>query len=73
VGHHVDFDVEMINAALEKLECGRLKNKALDIDMMHRKLNDITDKQFSLNELSEIYKTPRNSSTEDATKRLCYF
>jgi hypothetical protein len=28
---------------------------------MHRKLNDITDKQFSLNELSEIYKvqTPR--------------
>jgi hypothetical protein len=22
---------------------------------MHRKLNDITDKQFSLNELSEIY------------------
>jgi DNA polymerase-3 subunit epsilon len=65
----------MINAALEKLECGRLKNEALDIDMMHRKLNDITDKQFSLNELSEIYKlnTERNSSTEDATKRLCYF
>jgi DNA polymerase-3 subunit epsilon len=56
VGHHVDFDVEMINAALEKIECGRLKNEALDIDMMHRKLNDITDKQFSLNELSEIYK-----------------
>jgi DNA polymerase-3 subunit epsilon len=35
-GHHVDFDVEMINAALEKLECGRLKNEALDIDMMHQ-------------------------------------
>jgi DNA polymerase-3 subunit epsilon len=47
----------------------------LDIDMMHLKLNDITDKQFSLNQLSEIYKIPqseRNSSTEDATKRLCF-
>jgi DNA polymerase-3 subunit epsilon len=76
VGHHVDFDVEMINAALEKLECGRLKNEALDIDMMHRKLNDITDKQFSLNELSEIYKvtnTERNSSTEDAYKTALLF
>jgi DNA polymerase-3 subunit epsilon len=50
VGHHVDFDVEMINIALEKLECGWLKNEALDIDMMHRKLNDITDKH-SLNQL----------------------
>jgi DNA polymerase-3 subunit epsilon len=59
VGHHVDFDVEMINVALEKLECGRLKNEALDIDMMHLKLNDITDKQFS-NQLSEIYKIPQS-------------
>jgi DNA polymerase-3 subunit epsilon len=36
--------------------------------MMHLKLNDITDKQFSLNQLSEIYKIPqseRNSSTEE--------
>ncbi|MEZ7500176.1 exonuclease domain-containing protein [Flavobacterium sp. Arc3] len=76
VGHHIDFDVEMINEALEKLECGRLKNEALDIDMMHRKLNDITDKQFSLNELSEIYKVPnseRNSSTEDAYKTALLF
>jgi DNA polymerase-3 subunit epsilon len=34
--------------------------------MMHLKLNDITDKQFSLNQLSEIYKIhrARNSSTD---------
>ena len=71
VGHHIHFDVEIINAALEKLNCGRLKNEALDIDVMHRKLNDINDKQFSLDELSAIYKIPmsdRNSPSEDAYK-----
>jgi DNA polymerase-3 subunit epsilon len=42
--------------------------------MMHLKLNDITDKQFSLNQLSEIYKIPqkRNSSTE-AYKTALFF
>ncbi len=76
VGHHVDFDVEMINASLEKLGCGRLKNEALDIDVMYRKLHDITDKQFSLDELCTIYKTPksdRNSSSEDAYKIAILF
>jgi DNA polymerase-3 subunit epsilon len=76
VGHHVDHDVEMINAALEKLDCGRLKNEALDIDMMHLKLNDITDKQFTLDQLSEIYKIPnseRNSSIDDAYKTALLF
>lgn len=76
VGHHIDLDVEMINAALEKLECGRLKNEALDIELMHQKLNDVTDKQFSLNQLAEIYKIPNgepNSSTEDAYKTALLF
>ncbi|MNF32866.1 DNA polymerase III PolC-type [compost metagenome] len=76
VGHHIDFDVEMINAALERLDCGRLKNEALDIDVMYRKLHDITDRQFSLDELSTIYKIPksdRNSSSEDAYKIALLF
>ena len=76
VGHHVDFDVEMINAALERLNCGRLKNEALDIDIMYRKLHDITDKEFSLDELSTIYKIPksdRNSSSEDAYRIALLF
>ncbi|WP_413998347.1 PolC-type DNA polymerase III [Flavobacterium sp. W1B] len=76
VGHHVNFDVEMINAALERLDCGRLKNEALDIDIMHRKLHDITDKQLSLDELCQIYKIPisdRNSSSEDAYKTALLF
>lgn len=76
VGHHIDFDVEMINAALERLDCGRLKNEALDIDIMHRKLFDINNKQFSLDELSDIYKIPksdRNSASEDAYKIALLF
>lgn len=69
VGHHINFDVEMLNSALERLDCGRLKNEALDVDMMYRKLMDINDKQFSLDDLCDIYKIPRsdrNSSSEDA-------
>jgi DNA polymerase-3 subunit epsilon len=76
VGHHVDFDVEMINAALERLNCGRLKNEALDIDIMHRKLLDINNKEFSIEELCDIYKIPksdRNSSSEDAYKIALLF
>lgn len=76
VGHHVDFDVEIINQALERMECGRLKNEALDIDVMHRKLLDINDKQSSLDELSKIYNVPisdRNSAAEDAYKTALLF
>lgn len=76
IGHHVDFDVEMINASLEKLGCGRLKNQALDVDVMYRKINDITDKQFSLDELCTIYKIPisdRHSSSEDAFRIALLF
>ena len=76
VGHHIEFDVEMINVALERLGCGRLKNEALDIDVMHRKLKDINNKQFSLEELCDIYKIPksdRNSSSEDAYKIALLF
>ena len=76
VGHHIDFDVEMINTALERLSCGRLKNEALDVDVMHRKLHDINEKQFSLDELCAAYNIPksdRNSSAEDAYKTALLF
>ncbi|MFH6991344.1 PolC-type DNA polymerase III [Flavobacterium sp. FlaQc-48] len=76
VGHHINFDIEMLNAALERLDCGRLKNEALDVDMMYRKLMDINDKQYSLDDLTEIFKIPksdRNSSSEDAYKIALLF
>ena len=76
VGHHINFDVEIINVALERIDCGRLKNEALDIDVMHRKLHDINDKQFSLDELCTTYNVPisdRISSAEDAFKTALLF
>lgn len=68
VGHRIHFDIEMINEALEKIECGKLKNEALDIEIMHQKLLDIT-KSFSLDDLIKHYKIPeaeRNSASDDA-------
>jgi DNA polymerase-3 subunit epsilon len=68
VGHRIHFDIEMINEVLEKMECGRLKNEALDVEIMHQKLLDIT-KSLSLDDLIKHYKLPpteRNSSSDDA-------
>jgi DNA polymerase-3 subunit epsilon len=68
VGHRVNFDVEIINTALEKIDAGRLKNEALDIEIMHKKLTD-TDKSVSIDALNKIYNvTPndRHSSAEAA-------
>ncbi|WP_293893252.1 3'-5' exonuclease [Flavobacterium sp.] len=69
VGHRIHFDIEMINDVLEKLECGKLKNEALDVEIMHQKLTDIMNKQFSLEDLIKQYKLPlneRNSASDDA-------
>lgn len=69
VGHRIHFDIEIINDVLEKMECGKLKNEALDLEIMHRKLNDITNKSFSLDDLIKHYKLPqteKNSASDDA-------
>lgn len=69
VGHRIHFDVEMINESLDKLGCGRLKNEALDVEVMYKKLHDINDKNYSLDELSNLFKLPKTdriSTTDDA-------
>ena len=69
VGHRIHFDIEIINDVLEKMECGKLKNEALDIEIMHQKLMDITNKSFSLEDLIKHYKLPlneKNSASDDA-------
>jgi DNA polymerase III subunit epsilon len=68
VGHRIHFDIEMINDVLEKMECGKLKNEALDVEIMHQKFMDVT-KPFSLDDLIQHYKLPpneRNSASDDA-------
>jgi|SRR6218665_1874421 len=69
VGHRIHFDVAMINATLEKMDCGRLKNEALDIEIMHQKVSDNIDKPFAVDDLLNTYKitkSDRYSSSEDA-------
>lgn len=77
VGHHVDLDIEMINKALDKLECGRLRNQAFDLEIMFRKWKEISDdKKFSVEEIAEALKIPFNdidTSMEKAyTIGLCF-
>ncbi len=69
VGHRIDYDVEMLNKVLNKMNCGRLKNEALDIEVMQNKLQDTSEKQFTLEELAELYKIPKSdrySASDDA-------
>lgn len=69
VGHRIHFDIDIINEALDKLHCSRLKNEALDIEIMYKKLHEINDKSYSLVELMSHYKIPKTdrvSSGDDA-------
>ena len=69
IGHRIDFDIQVLNEALDRLDAGRLKNEALDIEVMYKKLEDISSHDFSIDELSKIFKVPvteRISSLDDA-------
>jgi DNA polymerase-3 subunit epsilon len=69
VGHRIHFDIELINEALEKMSCGKLKNEALDIEIMHQKHLDVTNKSFSIEDMVKHYKLPlseKNSASDDA-------
>lgn len=70
VGHHVAFDIEMINQALDRLNVGTLKNQAMDTDVMYQKLKYLPYEQHaSLDELCDIYKikkSDRHTASGDA-------
>lgn len=58
VGHRIHLDIQMINEVLEKMECGKIKNEALDIEIMHQKLYEEINKPYSLEDLISAYKLP---------------
>jgi DNA polymerase-3 subunit epsilon len=69
IGHRIHFDIEMINDVLEKMGCGKLKNEALDIEIMHQKLLDTTNKSYSLEDIINYFKislSEKNTVSEDA-------
>ncbi len=70
IGHRVDFDLEIINAALAKMNCGSLKNEALDIEVMFKKWKQLSDnKQFNIQDIQNefsIENSDRISAIEDA-------
>ena len=55
VGHRIDLEIEFINHALSNLGCGKLKNEALDLEVMYRKWKDFSDnKYFNINDTSRF-------------------
>ena len=53
-------DIELINMSLAKLGCGKLKNEALDIEIMFNKIKDTIDKKYVLEEMCNYFSVPVN-------------
>ena len=64
IGYDINFTLDMINMVLEKMHCGKLKNEALDIQIMFRKWKDDNNHQFSLNEMCSYFKIPKNEDDD---------
>lgn len=70
IGHHINFDLELINEALNRLNVGNLKNEYMDTDAMHQKIKYLPfEEHRSLDELCEVYKirkSDRHTASGDA-------
>ncbi|RXP63506.1 3'-5' exonuclease [Lutibacter sp. HS1-25] len=60
VAHHAAFDVEMINAALKRVNLPKLKNKTIDTGILYKKLADKKDSHFNLDVLCEEFNIPKH-------------
>lgn len=74
VAHHANFDIKMVNKALERHQLPKLKNKYLDTAILYKKTRIATnlidrEKVFSLDELAEVYNidlVDRHTASGDA-------
>ncbi len=74
VGHHIDFDITMVNRALARNDLPHLKNNALDTDSLYRKTLIASPllqkkKRYSLDDLADqfdITKKDRHTALGDA-------
>lgn len=70
VGHHINFDVAMVNQALKRMELGKLKNKKLDTNTLYQKYKGWQSDQYSgLDELCAVFKiskSDRHTASGDA-------
>jgi DNA polymerase-3 subunit epsilon len=68
VGYRIHYDVELINTALDKLGCGRLRNEALDLEIMYRKWKE-ADGAFTLHDMTQAFRLPaieKDTASEEA-------
>lgn len=75
VGYRIHHDVDMINEALARIGAGRLRNEALDIEIMFKKFMD-SDKPASVSDMSNQFKIQipqRISATDDAYTNALLF
>jgi DNA polymerase-3 subunit epsilon len=72
VGYRINITLEMINLALANMGCGRLRNEALDLEIMHRKLQDLSEVSISAPELLTLYKIPELHPTHTALQAYSF-
>lgn len=70
IGHHIQFDIEMINIALAEMQLPKLKNKVVDTARLYEKFKGVNaPMQKSLDELChefKIQKKNRHTALGDA-------
>jgi DNA polymerase-3 subunit epsilon len=69
IGYKVNRDIDLLNASLAKMECGHLKNEALDIEIMYNKYKDTIEKKYTLEDMCKAMAIPvmeRTTAADDS-------